>query len=783
MKRLDAGTTGARASLDQESDLGSLGARWSTIIDTLLRGRTLRPVQHAALHETRILDSRQHLVVCAPTNSGKSLVGHLILLDAVLQGRRAVLLEPLRALAQEQFDELSEVIAALVPTIFEHAPKVRISTGDYRLDGELPADPAPGEGEIIVATPERLDAILRNAENAAWASTIGAVVIDEAHLLADPRRGPTLELVAASMLSLQVPPRIVLLSATVGEPERLREWLSPCQLITSTARSPLKKEVWQLDANEDPDEVLNRELSSVLADSGTAAIVFIYRRDTADALSRRLAEALGQPVLAYHSGQSASERLRIRTSFRSGACRCLVATTSLAMGVNLPATHVLVRDTTFFGFGKLRVDELLQILGRAGRGDRSGLGAVLVRPSDDWECEKLAHALREEDLPPLRSSFEAALPRGGRDTAEGFAATEIAAASLVATCLGRAGSDGLPTSGLSSLLKNTLGARSLVPRIDESLRWLADPSRALTYRDDTTHYHLTVLGHAGVRSMLPLGYVGGIGQLTRDLISLDATSKLLGRWSGLDHLLVMSLASERGAKPRRFSEDLAGQIDAWHESRPSDEKSLLFAEWVMGSASRSKADELLGSLGLSDPRPASGSAGSARKRAYVAMLAAIILDERSRGTSVVDLERRWGVSGLQGTEEAWRDSALWMVAGHTMIFEVRAFYHHLREHCAATPEQVRDVKRALGRVRGHAYDVLERLKYCSPLGPLMRGVRETLRASKEPTLGVGTIRKLEAAGVTNIQQVAQMGLEDMVNAGVQRRFAKQIRGYIRRRMR
>jgi hypothetical protein len=118
-----------------------------------------------------------------------------------------------------------------------------------------------------------------------------------------------------------------------------------------------------------------------------------------------------------------------------------------------------------------------------------------------------------------------------------------------------------------------------------------------------------------------------------------------------------------------------------------------------------------------------------------------------------------------------------------MILEVRAFYHHLRENCAASQEQVRDVKRALGRMRGQAYDLLERLKYCSPLGPLMRGVRNTLQVRNEPTLGVGTIRKLEAAGVTTMQQVAEMDLAAMVAAGLQKRFAKQIRGYIGRRLR
>jgi helicase len=140
------------------------------------------------------------------------------------------------------------------------------------------------------------------------------------------------------------------------------------------------------------------------------------------------------------------------------------------------------------------------------------------------------------------------------------------------------------------------------------------------------------------------------------------------------------------------------------------------------------------------------------------------------------------LSGLDGVEESWRDTVLWLLSGHTALFQIRGFYHHLREFCSAADEQVRVTKRALGRMRGQAYDLLERLKYCSPLGPLMRGVRDVLHASQEPTLGIGTIRTLEAAGVATLQQVASMDTEALVAAGVQRRFAKQIRAYIRRRL-
>ncbi len=67
-----------------------------------------------------------------------------------------------------------------------------------------------------------------------------------------------------------------------------------------------------------------------------------------------------------------------------GQTRCVVATTSLAMGVNLPATHVFVRDLLFQGEGKLSISQLLQMSGRAGRGDKPGTATLIHYPKCGW---------------------------------------------------------------------------------------------------------------------------------------------------------------------------------------------------------------------------------------------------------------------------------------------------------------------------------------------------------------------------------------------------------------
>ena len=96
----------------------------------------------------------------------------------------------------------------------------------------------------------------------------------------------------------------------------------------------------------------------------------------------------------------------MRESFRAERCRCLVATTALGLGVNPPATHVVVRDATFGGVGPVPVEDLLQMMARAGRGERTGHAVVIVNPGETRSAADLAYALREEKLPSLMSHFD-----------------------------------------------------------------------------------------------------------------------------------------------------------------------------------------------------------------------------------------------------------------------------------------------------------------------------------------------------------------------------------------
>jgi hypothetical protein len=193
---------------------------------------------------------------------------------------------------------------------------------------------------------------------------------------------------------------------------------------------------------------------------------------------------------------------------------------------------------------------------------------------------------------------------------------------------------------------------------------------------------------------------------------------------------VACLAGNRLSIPVRFSEQLAEQIDAWFEQLPNAEKPLLFREWLRRG---DKAEELLGSLGVQLNGPAAAGAARARAISYRSLFPVALLEQRTRGILLEDVARRWArftPMQLDGLDEQWRDTSIWLIGGQARLFDLRAVYHHLREECGADADRIHRVKKVLARIRSAAFDLQASLSYCSPLGPLLRGVRQMLRATK-----------------------------------------------------
>ncbi len=169
----------------------------------------LRPAQEKSIKKG-LLEGK-NLLVCTPTASGKTLIAELAALKSIIKNKgKAIYIVPLKALASEKYKDFKRRYGKI--------SKIALSIGD--IDS---SDPYLAEYDLIIVTSEKMDSLLRH--NIPWVSSIATVIVDEIHLLNDPERGPTLEILLTILKKLLKNAQIIGLSATIGNAEELAEWL------------------------------------------------------------------------------------------------------------------------------------------------------------------------------------------------------------------------------------------------------------------------------------------------------------------------------------------------------------------------------------------------------------------------------------------------------------------------------------------------------------------------------------------------------------------------------
>lgn len=170
----------------------------------------LRPAQEKAIKKG-LLDGK-NLLVCTPTASGKTLIAELAAMKSIIESKgKAIYIVPLKALATEKYKDFRQK--------YGHLAKIALSIGDTDS-----ADSYLVEYDLIITTSEKLDSLIRH--HAPWLSMISTIIIDEIHLLNDQSRGPTLEILITILRQLLKKAQIIGLSATIGNPDELAEWLN-----------------------------------------------------------------------------------------------------------------------------------------------------------------------------------------------------------------------------------------------------------------------------------------------------------------------------------------------------------------------------------------------------------------------------------------------------------------------------------------------------------------------------------------------------------------------------
>ena len=424
-------------------ELSSLKGKISNEIIESLAGRgfnAFTPPQELAI-AAGLLDGK-NIIVAAPTASGKTLIGELAAMRSILmEGKKAVYIAPMRALVTEKFEELKLAYPYL---------KSAISMGD--LDS---GDQWLSEYDMLFVSTEKMDSLIRHG--AGWLSSVGCVIFDEVHMMGDLSRGPTLELLITKLMMI-TDAQIIALSATIGNSDELAEWLGaklvisdfrPVKLmkgivsdgiahyydegketkvsLSGSSQIPeirvlqdtlkMKKqmlafystkrnaEAGAVKLSQNTEMVLSQEEKSKLDKIG-GNILNVLEKPTAQCI--KLSDLVKKGIAFHHSGLLNAQRNYIENAFKDNLIKAICATTTLGLGVNLPAHTVLVRDISRhngINSERLGANEIIQLFGRAGRPRYDTEGRALLTAPSHYSVDELYNRYIKAGPEPIDSGL------------------------------------------------------------------------------------------------------------------------------------------------------------------------------------------------------------------------------------------------------------------------------------------------------------------------------------------------------------------------------------------
>ena len=388
------------------------------------------------------LDAGHHVLVAAPTGSGKTVVAEEAIHRALAEGRRAFYTAPIKALSNQKYHDL----------VATHgADQVGLLTGDNAINGEAP---------VVVMTTEVLRNMIYGRSSAL--TSLGYVILDEVHFQQHTYRGPVWEEV---IIHLPATVRLVCLSATVSNADEVAEWITTVRGETSTIielRRPVELNHLYMIADKTSDRLhllptivdgrpnpeasrldgeaarghgparhrARRKLATprrlelverLEAEGVLPAIVFVFSRNGCDDAAQSLVDAgvrlttgperdrirelvderLGEMddrdlavlgygrflaglevgVAAHHAGMVPPFKEVVEACFTEGLVKVVFATETLAVGINMPARSVVIEKLTKFTgdhHEQLTPGTYHQLTGRAGRRGIDAVGYAVV---------------------------------------------------------------------------------------------------------------------------------------------------------------------------------------------------------------------------------------------------------------------------------------------------------------------------------------------------------------------------------------------------------------------
>ena len=354
------------------------------------------------------LAAGRNALVVAPTGTGKTETAMLPLFDAIVdrtdeerEGLAALYITPLRALNRDMRERLDWWGQTLdVEVDVRHG-----DTTDYQRQQQAEDPP-----DVLVTTPETLQAMLTGSKLRQGLATVDHVVVDEVHELAASKRGAQLTVGLERLRDLAGAFQRIGLSATVGDPDEVGRFLTGdrgCEVIEVDVGSKLDITVTRPEVTEEDERLASELMTSpevgshvryidALVERSESTLVFVNTRQTAEGLGSRFKE-LGTDIGVHHGSLAKDARIEVEDQFKAGELDALLCTSSMELGIDVGHVDHVVQYQS-----PREVARLLQRVGRAGhRRDVVSSGTVVTtHPDDTFEALAIARQAAAGDVEP-----------------------------------------------------------------------------------------------------------------------------------------------------------------------------------------------------------------------------------------------------------------------------------------------------------------------------------------------------------------------------------------------
>lgn len=339
----------------------------------------------------------ENVLLVAPTGSGKTEAVLLPLFSKLVQqhkrkGIMIVYVTPLRALNRDLLKRLNFWASKL-------GFSVEVRHGDTEL--KIRRKQAIFPPDMLVTTPETLQAILPGSRMRKNLSHVQSVIIDEVHELASSKRGAQLSIAMERLAEVtKTEFQRIGLSATVGNPREVAQFIAgtnrKIRVIEATfvkgyhyqVETPVPTDAdYDLAAklNTSPEAAARLRRIAELIESHKSTLIFVNSRTMAEMLGYRLAQLGRTDVAVHHGSLSKDERAKAEDEFKSGVLKAIVCTSTLELGIDIGNVDLVVQYLS-----PRHVDSLIQRVGRSGHRSKMLSNGVIITAYPDDTLESIA---------------------------------------------------------------------------------------------------------------------------------------------------------------------------------------------------------------------------------------------------------------------------------------------------------------------------------------------------------------------------------------------------------